>query len=158
MHDTLDYLLCISVAAAAALVQDSPASFSRQSAIVLFDPLGTSLDLRRQAVEVADRQGLLRKPSLQGLQILRLLCLLHSGTSRLPAPMAHAESMRRRQCKDAKAKRRLSRLRKGHGRSRTNPSRDRRIRRTAHQYLLLGIGAMRLSSLRNIRSSTFIHR
>lgn len=84
MHGSLDYLLCLSVAAAAALVQDSPASLSRQSAMVLYDPVGTSLDLRRQAVEVADRQGLLRKPSLQGLQILRLLCLLHSGTSRLP--------------------------------------------------------------------------
>lgn len=72
--------------------------------------------------------------------------------------MAHAESVPRRQCKDAKAKRRLSRLRKGHGRSRTNSSRDRRITRTAHQHFLLGISAMRLSSLRSIRSSTFIHR
>jgi hypothetical protein len=82
--DTLDQLLCLSAAATAAHVQDSQRRLDyRASAMLLANPIESARDLARKVFEAADREGLLRKPSIRSVQILRLLCILTSGQSGL---------------------------------------------------------------------------
>lgn len=63
-----------------ASVQQSDRSFgSGQSTIVIKEHLVTKKDLEVRVLEEADRLGVLGKPSLRTLEILRLFCVLTSG-------------------------------------------------------------------------------
>lgn len=79
-------VLCIAAAGVAASVQQADRKFGvGQSAIVIKEPLATKRDLESRVMEEADRLGILRKPSIRTLEILRLFCILTSGMSTISA-------------------------------------------------------------------------